>query len=81
MRVAVLANLKTNAPHWEGMPTDQWDDLDSEKSTNSIVQALESAGPIVPGPRFGSRDRQTSSVGQLSSGHLGSFPGQATTPS
>jgi len=44
MRVAVLANLKKNAPHWEGMPSDQWDDLDSEKSTDGIVAALESAG-------------------------------------
>ena len=37
MRVAVLANLKKNAPHWEGMPADQWDDLDSEKTVNSLV--------------------------------------------
>ena len=44
MRVAVLANLKTNAPHWDGMPPDQWDDLDSEKSTNGIVHALQRAG-------------------------------------
>ena len=44
MRVAVLANLKVNAPHWEGMPPDQWDDLDSEKSTNAIAAALQSAG-------------------------------------
>ncbi len=44
MRVAVLANLKKNAPHWNGMPADQWDDLDSEKTTNGLVSALESAG-------------------------------------
>ena len=44
MRIAVLANLKTNAPRWEGMPPDRWDDLDSEKTVNSIVRALESAG-------------------------------------
>ena len=44
MRIAVLANLKINAPHWEGMPPDQWDDLDSEKTVNSIIGALESAG-------------------------------------
>jgi hypothetical protein len=30
-KVALLANLKTNAPHWDEMPQDQWDDLDSEK--------------------------------------------------
>ncbi len=44
MRIAVLANLKVNAPHWEGMPADQWDDLDSEKTVNNIIRALESAG-------------------------------------
>ncbi len=40
MRVAVLANLKKNAPTWPGMSPDQWDDLDSEKTINSIVAAL-----------------------------------------
>jgi D-alanine-D-alanine ligase len=44
MRVAVLANLKHNAPHWEGMSADQWDDLDSEKTINGIIGALESEG-------------------------------------
>lgn len=44
MRIAVLANLKQNAPHWEGMPSDQWDDLDSPVTTNGIVAALESLG-------------------------------------
>lgn len=44
MRIAVLANLKTNAPRWDGMPADRWDDLDSEKTVNAIVHALESAG-------------------------------------
>ncbi len=44
MRVAVLANLKKNAPHWDGMAPDQWDDLDSEKTPNSIIAALQSAG-------------------------------------
>jgi D-alanine-D-alanine ligase len=43
-RVAVLANLKTNAPHWEGMPGDQWDDLDSEKTINALVEAIRSGG-------------------------------------
>jgi hypothetical protein len=32
LRVALLANLKKNAPHWEGMAPDQWDDLDSEST-------------------------------------------------
>lgn len=44
MRIAVLANLKKNAPKWEGMPDDQWDDLDSPVTTDAIVSALESVG-------------------------------------
>jgi D-alanine-D-alanine ligase len=44
MRIAVLANLKKNAPTWEGMPPDQWDDLDSPKTIDHIIAALESAG-------------------------------------
>jgi D-alanine-D-alanine ligase len=44
MRVALLANLKVNAPHWEGMPSDQWDDLDSEKTVNAIVAAIRDGG-------------------------------------
>lgn len=43
-RVAVLANLKKNAPHWEGMPEDQWDDLDSEKTINALVEAIRTGG-------------------------------------
>jgi D-alanine-D-alanine ligase len=43
-RVAVLANLKGNAPHWEGMPEDQWDDLDSEKTVNALVGAIRAGG-------------------------------------
>lgn len=44
MRIAVLANLKQNAPTWEGMPPDQWDDLDSPKTVESIIHALEERG-------------------------------------
>lgn len=44
MRIAVLANLKDNAPTWDGMPPDQWDDLDSHKTIDSIVSALTGAG-------------------------------------
>jgi D-alanine-D-alanine ligase len=44
MRVTVLANLKKNAPRWEGMPAEQWDDLDSEKTVNGITDALRSGG-------------------------------------
>lgn len=43
-KVAVLANLKANAPHWEGMLKDQWDDLDSEKTVNALVDAIRSGG-------------------------------------
>lgn len=43
-RVAVLANLKKNAPHWEGMPVDQWDDLDSESTVFALVNAIRAGG-------------------------------------
>lgn len=44
MRIAVLANLKKNAPTWDGMAVDQWDDLDSPKTADAIVAALVSLG-------------------------------------
>lgn len=44
MRVAVLANLKKNAPYYEGMPADRWDDLDSPTTTEAIVEVLRRAG-------------------------------------
>src|SRR5574340_879948 len=44
IRVAVLANLKKNAPHWEGMPKDQWDDLDSESTVMALVEAIRTGG-------------------------------------
>jgi D-alanine-D-alanine ligase len=44
MKVAVLANLKKNAPSWPGMAPDLWDDLDSEETIQSIVQAVEAGG-------------------------------------
>ena len=43
-KVALLANLKINAPHTEGMPPDQWDDLDSEKTINALLEAIRSGG-------------------------------------
>jgi len=43
-KVAVLANLKVNAPKFEGMFEDQWDDLDSEKTVNEMVEAIRSGG-------------------------------------
>ena len=44
LNVAVLANLKKNAPKIKGMPADAWDDLDSDVTINAIVAALESCG-------------------------------------
>lgn len=44
MHVALLANLKKNAPTWEGISPDRWDDLDSEETLESITTALESGG-------------------------------------
>lgn len=44
MRIAVLANLKKNAPSWEGMSPDHWDDLDSPDTIDAIIRALESGG-------------------------------------
>ncbi len=43
-RVALLANLKVNAPRIEGMPADQWDDLDSEKTVNALVESIRAGG-------------------------------------
>ncbi len=44
LRVAVLANLKVNAPKFEDMSEDQWDDLDSEKTIKVMLEAIRSAG-------------------------------------
>src|SRR4030066_255510 len=46
IRVALLANLKQNAPVFDGMVEDQWDDLDSEKTVNALVEAIRSSGHI-----------------------------------
>ncbi len=43
-RVALLANLKKNAPKFDGMAQDQWDDLDSEKTVNALVEAIRAGG-------------------------------------
>lgn len=45
-KVALLANLKVNAPKFEGMPEDQWDDLDSEKTVNALVDAIRAGGHV-----------------------------------
>src|SRR5512139_490733 len=44
MYVALLANLKKNAPTWPGMTPDQWDDLDSEQTIQGIMAAIEAGG-------------------------------------
>jgi len=44
LSVAVLANLKKNAPSYPGMPAHAWDELDSEATPNAIISALEAAG-------------------------------------
>jgi D-alanine-D-alanine ligase len=43
-KVALLANLKKNAPYVEGMPPDRWDDLDSEKTVQALVAAIQAGG-------------------------------------
>jgi D-alanine-D-alanine ligase len=43
-RVAVLANLKKNAPHFEGMTRDYWDDLDSESTVMALCDAIRAGG-------------------------------------
>jgi D-alanine-D-alanine ligase len=44
MRVALLANLKKNAPTWPGMSPDSWDDLDSEETIQAIMGAIAAGG-------------------------------------
>jgi D-alanine-D-alanine ligase len=44
MHVALLANLKKNAPTWPGISPDHWDDLDSEETIHAILDALEAVG-------------------------------------
>ncbi len=43
-QVAVLGNLRRNAPHREGEPADAWGDLDSESTLLALVEALEKGG-------------------------------------
>ena len=44
LKVALLANLKKNAPHFPGMADDHWDDLDSEKTIEALRGAIEAGG-------------------------------------
>jgi D-alanine-D-alanine ligase len=43
-RVALVANLKNNAPLIEGMTPDHWADLDSERTVNALVEAIRAGG-------------------------------------
>jgi D-alanine-D-alanine ligase len=45
-KVALLANLKKNAPKFDNMAQDQWDDLDSEKTINALVEAIRAGGYV-----------------------------------
>ena len=44
MHVALLANLKKNAPTIPGTSPDYWDDLDSDETIQAISDALEAGG-------------------------------------
>lgn len=44
LEIALLANLKTNAPHRPGEPRDRWSELDSERTVEAITSALREAG-------------------------------------
>ncbi len=42
--VALLANLKKNAPHFAGEAEDVWADLDSEETVEALLQAIRMGG-------------------------------------
>lgn len=44
LHVAVLANLKKNAPVVPGVPADYWADLDSEHTVQAIADAIQQRG-------------------------------------
>lgn len=44
LKVALLANLKKNAPTFPGMSDDHWDDLDSEATVDTLVNAIRAGG-------------------------------------
>ena len=45
-RVALLANLKTNAPKTPGKPEDMWADLDSESTITALLEAIRAGGHV-----------------------------------
>src|SRR5258708_1171684 len=44
LHVAILANLKKNAPLLPGQPPDAWADLDSERTIDALADSLRRAG-------------------------------------
>ena len=44
LKVALLANLKKNAPKFPGMAEDHWDDLDSESTIEALQAAIRAGG-------------------------------------
>ncbi len=42
--IAILANLKQNAPHRDGQPADAWADLDSDRTIDGVRRVLEARG-------------------------------------
>ena len=44
LTVALLANLKKNAPHLQGEAADAHDDLDSERTVEALKNSIEAAG-------------------------------------
>jgi D-alanine-D-alanine ligase len=44
LKIALLANLKSNAPHRPGEPVDRWSELDSERTVEAITSALRESG-------------------------------------
>jgi len=49
LRVALLFNLRSNAPKIPGAPADIWADLDSEQTVEALAQALRQGGhEVIP---------------------------------
>lgn len=44
LKIALLANLKNNAPHVDGEPGDRWYELDSERTVEAVTAALQERG-------------------------------------
>lgn len=49
LRVALLSNLRSNAPQVSGAPADIWSDLDSEHTVEALADALRQGGhEVIP---------------------------------